>query len=320
MRVVFMGSADVSCVMLEALLRAAENTVVGVVTQPDKPAGRHRHLTPCPGKQKAVAHGLPVITPEKVNGEESLAQLAAWAPDVIIVVAYGQFLGKRLLALPPQGCINIHLSLLPRHRGAAPVQWAITSGDTVSGVTAILMDQGMDSGDILGQVEEQIRPDDTAGMLYDRLALLGADLLVKTLVDLTAGAVRRVPQDAMCVTLAPKLKKEDGQIDWTLPAIQIDRRVRGFNPWPACFTTLPGRLCAGGGASRIKVLQAEIASTGTGVQAPGAVMADGDKGLVVQTGDGALRLLTVQLEGGKPLSGTAFLCGHALGAGDVLGR
>jgi methionyl-tRNA formyltransferase len=320
MRVVFMGSAEVSCVMLEALLRAPGFQVAGVVTQPDRPAGRHRQLTPCPGKQKAVAHGLPVITPEKVNSEESLVQLAAWAPDVIVVVAYGQFLGKRLLALPPQGCINIHLSLLPRHRGAAPVQWAIASGDTVSGVTAIRMDQGMDSGDILGQVEEPIRPDDTADALYERLTPLGAELLVRTLEEIAAGRVRRTPQDASKVTFAPKLKKEDGEINWTLPAEQIARRVRGFNPWPACFTSLPVRLRTGGHAGRVKVLRVEVCPPMADGHPAGAVVDCSGEGPLLQTGSGTLRLLTVQMEGGKPLSGQAFLCGHALWPGDRFGQ
>ena len=321
MRVVFMGSAEVSGAMLEALLGAPGVTVAGVVTQPDRPAGRNRQLTPCPGKQKALSHGLPVCTPEKVNSEESLAQLAAWAPDVVVVVAYGQFLGRRLLAVPPHGCINIHLSLLPRHRGAAPVQWAIASGDAVSGVTAIQMDQGMDSGDILGMLEEPIRPGDTAEDLYARLTPLGGVLLVRTLADLAAGSLRPVRQDPGCVTLAPKLKKEDGQIDWSLPAEQIARRVRGFNPWPACFTTLPARVRAGGSAGRLKVLQVEVGPPAAegGAVSPGAVISCSGEGPLVQAGGGTLRLVRVQNEGGKPLSGQAFLCGHALRAGDRFG-
>ena len=320
MRVVFMGSAEVSCIMLDELMGASGVTVIGAVTQPDRPAGRNRHLTPCPCKQKAVDYGLPVITPEKVNTEDSLAELTAWAPDVIVVVAYGQFLGKRLLALPPHGCTNIHLSLLPRHRGAAPVQWAIASGDTVSGVTAILMDQGMDSGDVLGQVVEPIRAEDTAGTLYERLAALGANLLVGTLADLATGHAVRTPQDASKVTLAPKLKKEDGNIDWSLPAEQIARRVRGFNPWPSCFTTLPARLRAAGHTGRIKVLNAEVCPIEAGVHTTGAVVTCGGEGPLLQTGHGALRLLTVQVEGGKPMDGQAFLCGHALWPGDVFGK
>ena len=319
MRVVFMGSADVSCVMLEALLGDPGVALAGVVTQPDRPAGRHRHLTPCPGKQKALEHGLPVITPEKINSDEALAQLAAWKPDVIVVVAYGQFLGKRLLALPLQGCINIHLSLLPRHRGAAPVQWAIAAGDTVSGVTAILMDQGMDSGDMLGQVEEPIRAEDTAELLYARLAPLGADLLLRTLADAAAGRSVRTPQDAAKMTLAPKIKKEDGRIEWSLPAVQIAQRVRGFNPWPACFTTLPAHLQAGAHTGRLKVLRVAVCPPVAEKLAPGAVVNCGSEGPLVQTGDGTLRLLCVQTEGGKPLTGQSFLCGHTVVAGDVFG-
>ncbi|MEI6212255.1 MAG: methionyl-tRNA formyltransferase [bacterium] len=321
MRVVFMGSADVSSVMLKALLGAPGIQVAGVVTQPDRPAGRHRQLTPCPGKQTAISNGLPVISPEKVNADESLVQLSAWAPEVIVVVAYGQFLGKRLLDLPPLGCINIHLSLLPRHRGAAPVQWAIASGDAISGVTAIRMDQGMDSGAILGQVREPVHPDDNADALYDRLTPLGAELLVRTLAELAAGCLQAMPQDVSGVTFAPKLKKEDGLIDWTTSAGAIARRVRAFNPWPSCFTTLPARLRTGGLAGRIKVLRADVAPPVVSDHPAGAWVACGADGLVVQTGgDGTLRLLTVQLEGGKPLDGHAFLCGHALWPGDVFGR
>jgi methionyl-tRNA formyltransferase len=321
MRIVFMGSADVSCVMLEALLSAPGIQVVGVVTQPDRPAGRHRQLTPCPGKALALRAQLPVITPEKVNAPESLAQLAAWAPEVIVVVAYGQFLGKRLLALPPHGCINIHLSLLPRHRGAAPVQWAIAAGDAVSGVTAIQMDAGMDSGDILGIVAEPILPEDTAGSLYDRLSPFGAALLLRVLAELAAGRLHPVPQDATQVTLAPKIKKEDGQIDWTLPAAQLALRIRAFHPWPACFTTLPARLCVGVQGNRLKVLRAAVCEAPSAPPAmPGALLSCHAEGPVIQSGAGALQLLSVQLEGGKPLDGRAFLCGHPLWTGDQFGQ
>lgn len=305
--------------MLDALLRAPGVQVAGVVAQPDRPAGRHRALTPCPGKRLAVERSLPIVTPEKVNAEESIAQLAAWAPDVIVVVAYGQFLGKRLLSLPPHGCVNIHLSLLPRHRGAAPVQWAIASGDTVSGVTAMLMDQGMDSGDILAQAEEPIRPDDTAETLYARLAPLGADLLVRTLADLAAGRAQRTPQDPSRVTFAAKLKKEDGRIDWSLPAEQIARRVRGFNPWPACYTTLPARLRTKDHAERLKVLRAEVGASANTLP-PGMLIDCNSAGPLIQTGQGGLRLTSVQLEGGKPLTSPAFLCGHALWPDDRFGE
>jgi methionyl-tRNA formyltransferase len=319
MRIVFMGSAEVSCIMLEALLRAPDMQVVGVVTQPDKPAGRHRHLTPCPARALAASRNLPVIAPEKLNREEPLAQIEAWHPDVIAVVAYGHILRKRLLDLPRLGCVNIHLSLLPRHRGAAPVQWAIAAGDTMSGVTAMRMDEGMDTGDILGQVEEPIRDGESAGSLYDRLAPLGAELLVKTLKDLESGRAVRTPQDHTRATLAPKIHKEDGWIDWTLPAVQIARRVRAFNPWPSCHTTLPERLQSAQ-HQRLKVLQAAACPAIPGVHAPGAMAACDNAGPLIQTGEGTLRLLSVQLEGKKPMTGNAFLCGHALWPGDVFGQ
>lgn len=317
MRIVFMGSADVSSVMLRALVERQGHTVAGVVTQPDRPVGRHRHLAPCHARATAQQLGLPTLTPEKVNSPESLAQLVTWAPDVIVVVAYGQFLGRKLLALPPHGCINIHLSLLPRHRGAAPVQWSIVSGDRVSGVTAMQMDAGMDSGDILGQVADSIRPDDTAGTLHDRLAILGSQLLVRTLGDVQAGRVARTPQNAAAVTFAPKLHKEDGLLDWTRPASALALRVRGFNPWPGCFTMLPARWMHRGHGWRLKVLMAEVAEhRADRAVSPGTVVACDEQGPLVQTGEGALRLLTVQLEGGRAMTGHAFLSGHALRAGD----
>jgi methionyl-tRNA formyltransferase len=319
MRVIFMGSADVSCVMLDALLATPEVSVVGVVTQPDRPVGRNRRMTPCPCCELAVKRALAVIKPEKVNTAESLAQLEAWAPDVIVVVAYGQFLGKKLLAMPRLGCVNIHLSLLPRHRGAAPVQWAIMAGDTTSGVTAMLMDAGMDSGDILAQVSEPIRPDDTAESLYDRLSPMGARLLVRTLADLGAGRATRTPQDATAVTFAPKLIKENGRIDWKLTAVEIERRVRGLYPWPGCFTTMPKQPAATGETERVKILRVAVQDSSAGV-APGTILEISDAGPLVQTGRGALRLLDVQPEGGKPMPAAAFLCGHPMAAGEVIGH
>jgi methionyl-tRNA formyltransferase len=319
MRVIFMGSADVSCVMLDALLATPGVSVVGVVTQPDRPVGRNRRMTPCPCCELAVKRALPVIKPEKINAAESLAQLEAWAADVIVVVAYGQFLGKKLLVMPQLGCVNIHLSLLPRHRGAAPVQWAIMAGDAASGVTAMLMDAGMDSGDILEQVSEPIRADDTAESLYDRLSPLGAKLLVRTLADLGAGRATRTPQDATAVTFAAKLCKENGRISWNLTAVEIERRVRGLFPWPGCFTTMPRQPDSTGEAERVKILRVAVQDSSARAAA-GTVLENNDTGPLVQTGRGALRLLDVQPEGGKPMNAAAFLRGHPLQVGDVLGK
>jgi methionyl-tRNA formyltransferase len=324
MRIVFMGSADVSGAMLDALMRSPWAEVVGVVTQPDRPSGRRLQLMPCPGKARAVAHGLPVICPEKVNHPDVLAQIGNWEPDVVVVVAYGQFLGRRLLALPRLGCVNIHLSLLPRFRGAAPIQWAIAAGDDATGVTAILMDEGMDSGDILMQAVEPIRADDTAGSLYARVTRLGACVLCETLPRWAEGALPRMPQDPAGVVLAPKLHKHDGLIDWTADASVIERRVRAFNPWPACHTGLPPHLVHGSVGARLKVWDVAVLP---GYRCPNPAYAPGTicevsrhgEGPVVLTGRGALRLLDVQPEAGKRMSGSAFICGHRLQAGDQFG-
>jgi len=318
MRVVFMGSSDVSGTMLDALVKASGISVVGVITQPDKPSGRNRQNRPCPAKARAIALGLPVATPEKINAPDAIAQLESWSPEAIVVVAYGQFLGRRLLALPPLGCVNIHLSLLPRHRGAAPVQWAIASGDTKTGVTAMLMNQIMDGGDILACIEEPILPTDTAGVLYDRLALLGGPLLVRTLNALAAGQAVRTPQDVAGVTVAPKLHKDDGWIDWKRSAHEIALRVRAWNPWPGSFTILPEHCHS----KRIKVLQAEAIESPvkTGGASPGSVENCSADKVCIQTGNGLLQLITVQPENGKPMDARAFLCGHPLKIGDILGQ
>jgi len=239
MRVVFMGSADVSAVMLDALVYMRVAEVVGVVTQPDRPFGRHQHFMPCPCKAKAYVNDLTVISPEKVNRSEVLEQIRAWMPDLIIVVAYGQFLGKALLAIPLRGCINIHLSLLPRYRGAAPIHRAIEAGETVTGVTAMLMDEGMDSGDMLMQATEPILHDDTAKSLHDRLTLLGAVVLLRVVQQVENGQMHPTAQNTALVTFAPKLSKDEGLMNWALTATDLALQVRAFNPWPACFTSMP---------------------------------------------------------------------------------
>lgn len=319
MRVVFMGSADVSAVMLDALvyMRAAE--VVGVVTQPDRPCGRNQHFMPCPCKAKAYADDLTVYSPEKINQPEAIERLRAWAPDLIVVVAYGQFLGRTILAMPRLGCINIHLSLLPAFRGAAPVHRAIAAGETRTGVTAMMMDEGMDSGDVLMQAVEPILPDDTAKSLHDRLALLGAVVLLRVVRQAEAGLLVRTPQLAELATFAPKLRKDEGLLDWTRPAWRLATDVRAFNPWPACFTWMP-RVTKGGAPLRLKVLRAE-ALPDCGAPpggAPGTVCEVAGEGPAVRTGQGCLRLLDVQPEGARRMSGKALLCGYPLRVGDRL--
>ncbi len=306
MRVVFMGGAELSCPSLEILAADARFNVTGVVTQPDRPRGRKLVTAANRVKETALAHGLPVISPERVNCDEGLSCLAEWAPDVIAVVAFGQFLSTSILELPPHGCVNVHTSLLPRYRGAAPIQWAVANGDTVTGVTTMLIDEGMDSGDILLQREVAIGPEETAGELHDRLAVLGADLLAETLAVLAAGEVRPVKQDESLVTFAPKLKKTDGNIDWQRPAPAIVDRVRGFNPWPGSFCYAPG------GGDPLKVHRAAIAE---GLGTPGQILSVSD-GLVVAAGEGAVRLETVQPAGRREMSGADFLRGHPLNTGD----
>ncbi|MDD5704738.1 MAG: methionyl-tRNA formyltransferase [Kiritimatiellae bacterium] len=319
LRVVFMGSADVSCVVLRALLASPEIEVAGVVTQPDRPCGRQRSFQPCACKADAESHGLTIIAPEKINAPDVLAQLTSWAPQAIVVVAYGQFLGERILRLPPLGCLNVHLSLLPRHRGAAPVQRAIAAGDTVTGVTIMLMDKGMDSGAILMQAQETIASDDTAGTLYDRLAPLGAALLLRCLPLWQAGAIAPRVQDPAGVTYAPKLNKQEGLLDWKLPASELALRVRAFNPWPACYTWLPPERGAARVGERLKVLRAAAETAPADGAAPGTVADVAGPGPAVATGAGRLRLLQVQREGGRVVDGRAFLCGCPLSVGSRLG-
>jgi methionyl-tRNA formyltransferase len=284
-----MGSAETSAVMLDALVYMHAAEVVGVVTQPDRPCGRHQHFMPCPCKAKAHVNDLTVLSPEKINRPEVIDQLRAWDPDLIVVVAYGQFLGKTILALPPLGCMNIHLSLLPRYR------------------------------DMLTQTTEPILRDDTAKSLLERLALLGAVALLRVVRQVETGQLQRTPQNAALATFAPKLSKQDGAMDWTRTAADLALRVRAFNPWPGCFTWLPIVLKSGA-LMRLKVLRSEalpdwVAPAGF---APGMVCDVSGEGPVVLTGRGGLRLLEAQPEGARRMSGKALLCGHPLRVGDRL--
>jgi methionyl-tRNA formyltransferase len=312
MRIVFMGSAELACPCLERLLADPGNAVVGVVTQPDRPKGRSLQTAPCPVRALVARRDVPVLTPEKVNTPESVSAIRALAPEVIVVVAYGQILKPCLLEIPPRGCVNIHASLLPKYRGAAPIQWAIARGETVTGVTAMFLDAGMDSGDIIDRVEEPIRADDTAGKLHDRLAPLGAELLARTIAALRQGAVPHTPQNPAEASYAPKLKKSDGRLDWTRPAVELHNRIRGFNPWPGCYCEFPGVK-----PGLVKVLESRVAPGGPG--APGEILSNQGEGPLIQTGAQALRLLQVQPEGRKAMPGSAFLCGHPLKIGERLG-
>lgn len=318
-RVVFMGSADLSAVMLERLARETDTVqLVGCVTQPDKPAGRNRKLMPCACKAFVDKMGIPCLTPQRVNTEESLAQIAAWLPDVIVVVAYGQILSRRLLDIPTLGCINIHLSLLPRYRGASPIHAALLAGDRVTGASAMLMDEGMDTGPVLMKQETEITPEDTLETLHDRLAEIGAELLVKVLPKWAYFLVRPEPQNPEFVVTAYKIKKSDGLLHWADSTEMILRKIRAYTPWPSCFTYLqpdakdkkkdPEAVL--GKMVKVLAARAESVDAQEVMCVPGTVL-KADKGeLKIRTADGALSVLRLQTAGGGAMDVQAWLCGH----------
>lgn len=308
MRVVFFGTPEPASVALDALLDSRHD-VIAVVTQPDRPKGRSGRAVPSPVKERALAAGLPVLQPETPHPgfARSLADLA---PDVCTVVAYGHILPPEVLAVPPRGFVNVHFSLLPRYRGAAPVQRAVMAGETETGVTTLLLEPSLDTGPILLVTREPIAPDDTSGTVMDRLAHRGGQLLTDTLDAIEAGRLSPRSQDAALATAAPKIKPEEGSIDWSRPAKGIADRVRALNPAPGAYTSYRGK--------RLKVWRAS-ARAGSGNAQPGAVVAVGREGFAVATGDGVLELHEVQLEGSKRLAAGDFVRGHKPESGEILG-
>lgn len=306
MRIVFMGTPDFAVPSLQALIDAGHD-VCAVYTQPDKPQGRKQILTAPPVKTLALEHDIPVFQPNTLKNEDEQARLRELAPEVIIVVAYGKLLPKAVLDIPPHGCINVHGSLLPRWRGAAPIQWAVIAGDEMAGVTTMQMAEGLDTGDMLLTYETKVGEKETAGELFDRLAQSGAELLTQTLVKLDEITPR--PQDDAQSCYAHMLDKQMAVIDWSRSAHEIDCLIRGLNPWPIALTTLSGE--------RLKVFAAEKAA---GNGEPGTVLeANPKKGLTVACGEGALGLTEIQLVGGKRMKATDFLRGHAIEVGTKLG-
>ena len=306
MRIVFMGTPDFAVPSLQALIDAGHD-VCAVYTQPDKPQGRKQILTAPPVKTLALEHDIPVFQPNTLKNEDEQARLRELAPEVIIVVAYGKLLPKAVLDIPPHGCINVHGSLLPRWRGAAPIQWAVIAGDEMAGVTTMQMAEGLDTGDMLLTYETKVDEKETAGELFDRLAQSGAELLTQTLVKLDEIEPR--PQDDAQSCYAHMLDKQMAVIDWSKSAHEIDCLIRGLNPWPIALTALSGE--------RLKVFAAEKAN---GRGEPGTVLeADPKKGLTVACGEGALGLTEIQLVGGKRMKATDFLRGHAIQVGTKLG-
>lgn len=306
MRIVFMGTPDFAVPSLQALIDAGHD-VCAVYTQPDKPQGRKQILTAPPVKTLALEHDIPVFQPNTLKNEDEQARLRELAPEVIIVVAYGKLLPKAVLDIPPHGCINVHGSLLPRWRGAAPIQRAVIAGDEMAGVTTMQMAEGLDTGDMLLTYETKVGEKETAGELFDRLAQSGAELLTQTLVKLDEIEPR--PQDDAQSCYAHMLDKQMAVIDWSKSAHEIDCLIRGLNPWPIALTALSGE--------RLKVFAAEKAN---GRGEPGTVLeADPKKGLTVACGEGALGLTEIQLVGGKRMKATDFLRGHAIQVGTKLG-
>lgn len=304
-RVVYMGSPDFAVPPLRAI--HGHFQLIGVMTQPDRPKGRGRKTVPTAVKAAALEMGVPVAEPEKLSSRETLDLLEHWRPDVIVVAAYGKILPRVILGFPRMGCVNLHASLLPRHRGASPISAAILSGDKVTGVCTIVMDEGMDTGDILLKTEVSIGPDDTAGSLHDKLLEPGADLVVRTLMKMAGGDIQPEPQDESLATYTRLLTKEDGRIDWNQDAEFLHRLVRSVNPWPGAFFSLADMT--------VKVWDAAIEE---GDSCPARVMAIVRDGISVGTGNGLLDLRQVQAPGKKRVSAGAFARGRGLKVGDIL--
>ncbi len=306
--IVFMGTPQIAAVTLEQLIQGPD-PIAGVVTRPDRPAGRGQKSIPSPVRRVAESRGMPVVAPEKIRDPELLETLKGWNPEIIVVVAYGRILPKTILDLAPYGCLNVHYSLLPKYRGAAPAAWTIIKGESTAGVTTMKLVEKMDAGPIYLQEATEVASDETTGSLQAKLTPVGARLLLETLRRLKLGSLMPQEQEESRVTFAPLLKKEDGLIDWTQPAMMIERRVRGFNPWPGAYSHIGGKLLK---IHRAKLVTADIAGS------PGEVMRADTDGLWVATSSGFLGLEEVQLENRKRLSGVEFLRGARIKPGDRL--
>jgi methionyl-tRNA formyltransferase len=301
-RIVFMGTPEFAVASLAACLDIGE--VVAVVTQPDKPKGRGNALSAPPVKVLALERGVPVLQPPKLRTPPFSEELRKLSPDVCVVTAYGKILPRDVLEVPRRGCVNVHASLLPRFRGAAPIQWSIAHGDAETGVSLMCMDEGLDTGPVLAMKRLPIGPEDTSATLHDQLSQLGGSLLREFLPSYLGGGLKPVPQPTEGVVLAPLIQKEDGLLDFTRPAVELERRLRAFTPWPGVYTGL--------GGARLKVHRTKV---GTGQGAPGTVLAASPAGIEVACGEGSLVLLEVQPEGRRVMNAHEFLAGHKLAPG-----
>ena len=310
MKLIFCGTPQFAVPTLEKLV-AEKFSIQLVITNPDEPRGRGHKVQPSPVKESALKHGLPLFQPAKVKTDETREYLSQYHPDAIVIVAYGHIVPQWMIDIPPLGCINLHASLLPKYRGAAPIAWAIIHGEKETGVTTMKIDAGMDTGDMLLERREPIRDDDTTETLGERLSVTGADLTIETLRKLERGEITPRPQNHDLATVAPRLKKEDGVIDWSLTAEEIERRVRGLIPWPGAYTSFRG--------NRLHIWRAEAAAAESSNLAPGAITAEG-KRLAVACGAGTqLVLHEVQMEGRKRISARDFANGARVESGEILG-
>ncbi len=310
MRIVFMGTPDFSVPALEALVKGGHE-VIAAVTQPDKPKGRGKAVQMTPVKEKALELGIPVYQPSRVRDPEFVEFFRSLNPDAVVVVAFGQILPKAILDIPRYGCINIHASLLPKYRGAAPIQWAVIDGEKETGITTMYMNEGLDTGDMLERTVIPLDEKETGGSLHDKLSAAGGRLILSTLKGLEEGTLKGIPQGDGETCYAKMLKKSLGDIDWSMDAEAIERLIRGLNPWPSAYTCLNGKT--------LKIWEADVQNRDYGV-APGTIAEAGKDELVVQTGKGSLILRSVQLEGKKRMDIPAFLRGYSVDEGTRLER
>ncbi len=312
MKIVFMGTPDFAVPTLEALIRGG-HSVTAVVTQPDKPKGRGKAAGMPPVKIKAMEYKIPVYQPERIRKDDAFYdELVKLQPDAIVVAAFGQILPERILRLPRLGCINVHASLLPKYRGAAPIQWAVINGDKETGVTTMMMDVGLDTGDILEKTVIELAPKETGGSLFDRLSEAGGELILSTLDKLERGVLTGKKQPEEGATYAKMLDKSMGRIDWNMDAAAIERLIRGLNPWPSAYTAFNGRI--------LKLWDADVAEEENADMVPaGQVVRNDRDGICVQTGNGILKIRELQLEGKKRMDAAAFLRGCPLKEGTILG-
>jgi methionyl-tRNA formyltransferase len=308
LRTVFMGTPRFAVPSLAVLVESVDVTLV--LCNPDRPAGRGRSMASPPVKEEALRRGIPVFQPEKARHPDAVARIAAEAPDLIVVVAYGHILPKSILDIPRLGSINVHASLLPKYRGAAPINWAVARGETVTGITIMRMDEGMDTGPMLHVREMPIGEEDTAETMFPKLSILGADALCEALRKLREGTLDETPQDAALATYAPLLTKEHGRIEWSRPSGEVRNLVRGMTPWPSAFAVHAGKT--------LKVLSASVAGESGAAGEAGEIVALGRDGIAVACGDGVLRLQVVQPEGGKAMDAWAYAQGRRVATGERL--